>query len=231
MKKRKEIGKYTCPMHPEVISDKLGSCQKCGMKLVKKREDSNNINSAKEFIKKVLSYKLAYVIIPAFLLSFVFFLWVVWFKVIPHETPKAHYHAGFIVVEDNKLIDFSKSQYMDFEPCRLPSAKSEPDTPQQLQLEKAHLHENVGDVVHVETARTLWKDLFTNIKYPINYSDAAAYINGKSVIDFQNKQIQPYQSLVVFIGANDDTQKFLNQAVIKQHIQDVEAKSEDCGSH
>jgi len=26
--------KYTCPMHPEVISDKPGKCPKCGMKLV-----------------------------------------------------------------------------------------------------------------------------------------------------------------------------------------------------
>jgi hypothetical protein len=27
---------YTCPMHPEVISDKPGRCPKCGMKLVPK---------------------------------------------------------------------------------------------------------------------------------------------------------------------------------------------------
>lgn len=27
---------YTCPMHPEVISDKPGRCEKCGMKLVAK---------------------------------------------------------------------------------------------------------------------------------------------------------------------------------------------------
>jgi len=26
--------KYTCPMHPEVISDKQGKCPKCGMNLV-----------------------------------------------------------------------------------------------------------------------------------------------------------------------------------------------------
>ncbi|MEP6653864.1 MAG: heavy metal-binding domain-containing protein [Myxococcales bacterium] len=27
---------YTCPMHPEVISDKPGRCPKCGMNLVPK---------------------------------------------------------------------------------------------------------------------------------------------------------------------------------------------------
>lgn len=31
--------KYTCPMHPEIISDKLGNCPKCGMRLVEKTSD------------------------------------------------------------------------------------------------------------------------------------------------------------------------------------------------
>ena len=30
--------KYTCPMHPEVISDKPGKCPKCGMDLVPVKE-------------------------------------------------------------------------------------------------------------------------------------------------------------------------------------------------
>ena len=30
---------YTCPMHPEIITDKPGICPKCGMTLVKKKTD------------------------------------------------------------------------------------------------------------------------------------------------------------------------------------------------
>jgi hypothetical protein len=33
--------KYTCPMHPEVISDTPGKCPKCGMNLVKFEDDDN----------------------------------------------------------------------------------------------------------------------------------------------------------------------------------------------
>ena len=33
---REPAASYTCPMHPEVISDKPGTCPKCGMALVKK---------------------------------------------------------------------------------------------------------------------------------------------------------------------------------------------------
>ena len=31
---------YTCPMHPEVISDKPGKCPQCGMDLELKEDDS-----------------------------------------------------------------------------------------------------------------------------------------------------------------------------------------------
>jgi hypothetical protein len=32
---------YTCPMHPEIISDKPGTCPKCGMNLVKKGSNTS----------------------------------------------------------------------------------------------------------------------------------------------------------------------------------------------
>ena len=40
---------YTCPMHPEVISDKPGTCPKCGMDLELK--ENNDKSDVKEDIK------------------------------------------------------------------------------------------------------------------------------------------------------------------------------------
>lgn len=37
---------YTCPMHPEVTSDKPGDCPKCGMALVKKDEHTHPDSSS-----------------------------------------------------------------------------------------------------------------------------------------------------------------------------------------
>jgi Cu(I)/Ag(I) efflux system membrane fusion protein len=38
---------YTCPMHPEVISDKPGKCPKCGMDLVEKKTPPKKKESMK----------------------------------------------------------------------------------------------------------------------------------------------------------------------------------------
>lgn len=35
---------YTCPMHPEEVSDKPGNCSKCGMNLVEKESQSEQNN-------------------------------------------------------------------------------------------------------------------------------------------------------------------------------------------
>lgn len=220
---------YTCLTHHQVLLDKPGRCPECGMNMVKKKGESNNPNSVKEFLKRILNYKLTYIVIPAFLLSLAWFSWVMWVKVIPHKTLVVHYHAGFIVVKNNQQENFSDAKYMKIEPCR--TGKSTHQEPEEEQLEKAHLHDDVGDVVHVENNQAKWSDLFTNIRYDINYSEAEAYINGEKITGFQNRLIKPYDSLVIFLGNENNIEKFLPLTVTKTHIQEAESKSEDCGSH
>ena len=40
------VSKYTCPMHPEIISDKPGNCPKCNMKLLKMNTEAKGIAQA-----------------------------------------------------------------------------------------------------------------------------------------------------------------------------------------
>jgi hypothetical protein len=48
--------KYTCPMHPEVISDKPGKCPKCGMTLVKVKPSSTIKKSHKMQKDTIMSH-------------------------------------------------------------------------------------------------------------------------------------------------------------------------------
>jgi len=139
---------------------------------------------------------------------------------------KTHYHAGFAVFQNNKRIDFSNDKYMYIEPCAA-NENNKKDDSQTIQIEKAHLHDNVGDLVHIERTGAIWMDLFININYPIDYSNSIGYINGKQFANFQSQPIKPYDSLVVFIGNNNPD--LLSQAVTKDYMIKMAKKSTSCG--
>lgn len=139
-----------------------------------------------------------------------------------------HIHAGFQVYKDDKLLDFSDFKYMHEAPCTVDGKPLE-DAHVDEQLEKAHLHDHTGDVVHVHRKDALWNDLFANIKYPID-EKAVVYIDGKRVNNFLDLEIKPYTSTVIFIGNHSDDQKYLKDAVEKEYIQKIEKKSETCSS-
>ena len=174
-----------------------------------------------------LSRKLLYIILPLFIVLLGWFGFMVKAKYFP---PKAiHYHAGFIVVKNNKIEDFSDIKYMHEKPCGN-APVNEKETLAEQQIEKAHLHDFVGDVVHVHRENATWKDLFANLKYPLDYTSIEAYINGKKISNLQDYPIKPYDSLVVVIGKNKESNNYLKRAVTKSHIEQTEKKSDNCGS-
>lgn len=137
---------------------------------------------------------------------------------------KVHYHAGFLVYIDGKKQDFSDTKYMNLEYCSANNTAKEDD-----QKEKAHLHDNVGDVVHVHREGAIWGDLFKNIDFA--FPDAKplqGYVNGKPVKDILRYPIQKYDS--VLITAGDSSKVNLKQYVLLQHIEEVEKSSETCGT-
>ena len=153
---------------------------------------------------------------------------VVTFKFIkksPPKTEEVHYHAGFVVFKDGQKIDFSDSKYMYIKPCNVDENKKEDD--KTIQMEKAHLHDGVGDVVHIEADGATWGDLFTNINYTVDYASVSAFINGSKIDGIKNTPIKSYDSLVLFEGKPDETK--LNQNVSIDRIKEVERKSIECG--
>ena len=86
---------------------------------------------------------------------------------------------------------------MFLKPC-LTNGKEDTNS-ENIQLEKAHLHDNVGDLVHIEARDAFWRDLFTNIKFPMDYAKTAGYINGKKYQISKNSYPSD-DSLVVFVG-------------------------------
>jgi hypothetical protein len=52
---QEEKQKYTCPMHPEVITDHPGNCPKCGMKLVPIKEEKRSTSNAERSTPKAVA--------------------------------------------------------------------------------------------------------------------------------------------------------------------------------
>lgn len=143
-----------------------------------------------------------------------------------YSPPKEiHYHAGFVVFDEGKKIDFSDGKYMYIKPCSVNENKKL--TKEEEQMERAHLHDNVGDVVHVEAEDSKWGDLFANISYSIDYAKVTAFINGLQTDDIKNTPIKAYDSAVIFVGKVD--RSLLSQAVTVELIKNTESKSETCG--
>lgn len=140
---------------------------------------------------------------------------------------KVHYHAGFQVYAGKKLQDFSNQKYMKEVPCTVNGGKENHD--EDIQLEKAHLHDKVGNVVHVERAGAKWKDLFVNIGYPFPQDKTlSGFINSKRVDNILDYPIRPYDTVIFILGKPEKINDLLKKAVTVEEIKNTEKKGESC---
>lgn len=145
----------------------------------------------------------------------------------PHvEHESVHYHAGFRVYIDDQLQDYSGYEYMNFVPC---SEHDQTKTAEEEQMEKAHLHDGVGDVVHVHRSGAVWGDLFANIGVQLpSDKELKGYVDGVEHEDIMEAPITAYTTAIFAVG--DTSASRSAEVVSKDHIVEVEAKSELCGS-
>ena len=137
-------------------------------------------------------------------------LMVLCIRFVSYQPPKdVHYHANFAVYVDGKQEQFSNPLlYEEISECSI-STEEKPG-------ERAHLHENIKDVVHVEDSAVTWGNFFQNINWNVsdNYLDTSedllvntetknvTYIlNGKEVSNITNKVIGDKDRLLVSYGA------------------------------
>lgn len=142
------------------------------------------------------------------------------------DREEVHFHAGFLVYIDGKLQDYSQDRYMDTQPCSIPGKEMAEDE----QIEKAHLHDNVSDVVHVHRAGAVWGDLFQNIKVSFaKLGPVIGYKDDQVIPNILTKKIEEYESVVIVVGDQSGSADFVGKNVSLDHIRQVESKSETCG--
>ena len=131
-------------------------------------------------------------------------------RFVSYQPPKTvHYHANFAVYVDDSQEQFSNPLlYEEISECSV-STEKKPG-------ERAHLHENIKDVVHVEDNAVTWGSFFQNIDWNIssdyidnsglllvnNETQSVTYIlNGEKISDITNKVIGDKDRLLISYGS------------------------------
>jgi hypothetical protein len=149
---------------------------------------------------------------------------------IPGNVPESgvHYHAAFQVYIGDELVDFSGLKYMHIEPCT-DDPTDEVPTEAEEQIEKAHLHSRIGDVVHVHREGAVWRDLFTNLQY-VFPSPVFGFVNDQRVDGILDAPIEKYGRVLFVSGAYSDLEGKARDIPSFDRIKEVERMSEDCGT-
>lgn len=130
---------------------------------------------------------------------------------------ETHYHANFAVYIDGKQEQFSNPLlYEEISDCTI-STTMKP-------AERAHIHDQIKDVVHVEDEAVTWGNFFQNIGWGVsksyidnsdtllinNATKKVSYIlNGKTVDDVAKRIIGDKDRLLISYGESTTDQ--LNQ--------------------
>lgn len=141
-----------------------------------------------------------------------------------------HYHANFAVFEDGSQVNFTKPEFMHISPCT-------DDGPESSDPEdNVHLHDGVGNVVHVHANGITWKTLFTTLKYwdrlegveknaRVSDLGVSIYSDGKEEsFDYLLKDIKDNTHLLISIGNQSPS---TNSGIMKQEMDAVGDKAKE----
>lgn len=120
---------------------------------------------------------------------------------------KTHYHANFNIMLNGTVLDLSNEKYMSDKPeCDMPD-----DTPL---AEKVHLHDNIGDVVHLHDDGIYWRLFLETLGFTFanetsgnfegqNFTfnpETAFYSNGDLDADLLDREIDADERVFIIFG-------------------------------
>jgi len=113
------------------------------------------------------------------------------YKTLQVPETKIHYHANFLVLKNDQVLDFSDIQYMHTEPCAV--------VPDPNEIETLDLHDGNGATVHIHAPGITWTDLLTYLK--VSDSASQAILNGQLTdTKVLRQNIKDQDRILIIIG-------------------------------
>jgi len=163
-------------------------------------------------------------------------------RYVTYKPDVVHYHANFAVYVNGKQEQFKGMQYYE-ETAAQVCTLAKVDDP----AERAHMHDNINNVVHVEDHLVTWGNFFQNLNWgigndylktadgiftPTDQSKLTFILNGKKVESIANVIINDQDKLLVSYGVTGDAQKQYDSIQNNARKYDVERDPASCsGSH
>lgn len=156
-----------------------------------------------------------------------------------YHPERIHYHANFAV-----YVNGQREQFADptlYEKSGAACSKEE----QMVPMERAHMHDNVNDVVHVEDHAVTWGQFFTNLGWVVDakaiktpnqmlLSDSehkiSFILNGEATDNVSNRVIGDQDKLLVDYGSSDPAVKAQYAGISNKALKyDTSADPKSCG--
>jgi hypothetical protein len=158
-------------------------------------------------------------------LMFVFAVLLNWWWPMPYaDEPEVHYHAGLVVYVNGERQRYQAAQHMNYSLCSDHYTKK---SSEEEQLEKAHLHDMIDEVVHVHRGGATWGDLVSNARLGLPTQEVMGYVEGVRVENILSLEIVPDSSVALVVGEMPQDIEYVEQSYIKE----IGQKSELCASN
>lgn len=149
----------------------------------------------------------------------ILFIWVASFLMTkPHEI---HIHAGFQIYLNGELQNYSEDRFMNYTACSEDGSYDDGL--------RTHLHNNVGDVLHVHKSGTTWRHFLEELGFDYKQTPTVAILNGENVGDYLDMQINNLDSIIIVAGEYQNFDKMTLNMVTQERIIEVSTMPELCG--